>query len=85
MAISATQVFEGTPEQIIQRIESLKLKGKHLRVELQIAEEETPQDPTIALFAKWEKEDARVTREEKAKNNALFTKIENNGISRTSI
>ena len=43
------------------------------------------EDPTLALFAQWEKEDDLLSEEERAKNDKVYAKIEKNGIPRVRI
>ncbi len=46
-----------------------KLVAERLRAD---TPDENPQDPTLALFAQWEKEDARMTPEEAAAETRLW-------------
>ena len=85
MSVSSTQIIEETPKQIVKRTKSRELTGKCLRVEQHEVESKTSEDPTIALFAQWAKEDTNMTPEEQRKNRTLYARIEKNGISRTTI
>jgi hypothetical protein len=43
------------------------------------------EDPTLALFAQWDREDTQLTPEEQAKNERIYVEIEKNGIPRIQI
>jgi hypothetical protein len=85
MAISATQIIEGTWEEVSQQGE--KFSGHRVRVMILPDEEPAahPNAPLLALIAQWEKEDAEMSSEEAEKINALYDKIEKNGIPRLQI
>lgn len=58
-----------------------QLMSEHLP-ELAASPEALPEDPTLALFAQWAKEDAQVTPEEVAEENRLWEEFER-GINET--
>jgi hypothetical protein len=49
------------------------------------ASDAAERDPSIALFAQWDEEDARMTPEQRAENERVYAQIEANGIPRVRI
>ena len=87
--MAKNQVVEGTWEEIALHEGEFAASGKRLKViilpEEPQSEVSSKEDPTLALFAQWDREDALMTPEEKAENDRIYAEIEKNGIPRVQL
>ena len=83
-----TKIAELTLPELLERLNT-GLIPMSAKVTVTYEDREKPstavQDPTLALFAQWERDDARLTLEEQQKNDRIYEEIERNGIPRVRI